>query len=79
MAYKNALNDMSAIAQQVWTAQTSEEKREIMLQAVAGFAAKGKDGKNVKNFQRAVRAATSPSELDRIAAQLALYPDNKVV
>lgn len=73
------MNDFSDIAQRVWSAQTSDEKRNIMLNAVKGFAAKGKDGQNIKRFQASIRKAASPNELDRIAAQLALFPNNKVV
>lgn len=73
------LNDYSAIANEVWTAQTSEDKRDILLRSVANFKAKGKDQANVKKFQKSIRDADSPGQLDRIAAQLALFPNNRVI
>jgi len=63
----------------VWNANNSEQKKSILLEAVAGFTAKGKDGQNVMRFQRSVHNAKSSQELDRIAAQLALFPDNRVL
>lgn len=73
------LDDFSSVANDVWTAQTSEDKRSILLKAVANFKAKGKDQVNVKKFQKSIREADSPNQLDRIAAQLALFPDNRVI
>jgi hypothetical protein len=73
------LNDYSDVAKKVWAAQSADEKQQILLKAVKEFVAKGENSQNVKRFQSTIRKASTPNELDRIAAQLALFPDNRVV
>lgn len=73
------LRDMSEEAKQVWAAQTAEEKRQLLLKMVGDFASKGKNDKNLKNFRSAINEARSTRDLDKIAAQLALFPTDRVV
>lgn len=73
------LRDMSEEAKQVWAAQTAEEKRQLLLQMVSDFASKGKNDKNLKNFRTSINEARSTRDLDKIAAQLALFPADRVV
>lgn len=73
------LIDYSEVASKVWAAETLEDKKAILSEAVLSFRAKGKNDANVKRFQASIRVAKSMNDLDRIAAQLALFPDNKVI
>ena len=73
------LRDLSEEAKQVWVAQSAEEKRQLLLKMVGDFAAKGKNDKNLKNFRTSINEARSTRDLDKIAAQLALFPTDRVV
>jgi hypothetical protein len=73
------LRDLSKEAQQVWAAQSAEEKRQLLLKMVGDFAAKGKNDLNLKNFRTSINEARSTRDLDKIAAQLALFPTDRVV
>lgn len=73
------LRDMSEEAKQVWAARTVEEKRQLLLKMVGDFASKGKDGRNLKNFHSAIVGCRAARDLDKIAAQLALFPTDRVV
>lgn len=73
------LRDMSEEAKQVWAAQTAEEKRQLLLKMVGDFASKGNNNKNLKNFRTSINEARSTRDLDKIAAQLALFPTDRVV
>ena len=73
------LRDMSEEAKQVWAAQTAEEKRQLLLKMVSDFTSKGKNDKNLKNFRSAINKARSTRDLDKITAQLALFPTDRVV
>lgn len=73
------LRDLSEEAKQVWAAQSAEEKRQLLLKMVSDFSSKGKNDKNLKNFRTSINEARSTRDLDRIAAQLALFPTDRVV
>lgn len=73
------LRDLSEEAKQVWAAQSAEEKRQLLLKMVSDFSSKGKNDKNLKNFRTSINEARSARDLDRIAAQLALFPTDRVV
>lgn len=73
--YGQFMEDLTEICTQVWKQPSIEDKRNLLLRAIATFKYK-EQGESVK---KAVLKSTCVKELDKIAGNLILNKTDKVV